>query len=446
MKKVTESNLIGQQGANLVEKIVTGMKFVWRPLLIFDVGIDGEIEICDPITRAATNRIIKVQIKTTLKNFVAENSTSFEYLCDANDLEYWLQGNVPVILVICRPNSDEAYWVSIKDYFSNLALRKNRKILFDKNKNRFTTNSASELTQLVPSTINGVYSFPIAKNEILYTNLLKLSFYPSQIFVADTEFSDQKKLWDYFKQIGAHIGSEWFVTEKKVISFYDLTEYPFNKVCDRGTCEGFDTNEWAVSTEIYKRNEFVRLLNQCLKEKTKLIDLRWDDKNSYFYFPATPNLNTRSVQYYSLKQRVTREVFKQYFKKNSPGIRSYCRHSAFKGYFVNMEDEWYLEITPTYHFTRNGFETDFFSKEHLSGIKRLERNPAVFGQLLMWAEYLKGPVTNLFAKEYRFLQFGDLATLDIMASLPDKAWYDTEEGIEAESLRAPENQLQLMGI
>src|SRR4051812_22891208 len=135
MKKIAPQSIIGQLGANQIERIVLNMKYVWRPTLIFDAGIDGEIEIRDPITGEATNSIVKVQAKATTLSFQAETADAFEYLCEQKDLDYWLRGNTPVILIVCRPDTDEAYWVSIKDYFRELATRKGRKILFDKRQN-----------------------------------------------------------------------------------------------------------------------------------------------------------------------------------------------------------------------------------------------------------------------------------------------------------------------
>ena len=68
MKKLSSQSLIGQQGVNLVERIVLEMKYAWRPTPVFDVGIDGEIEVCDPVTGEATNSYIKVQRSTLSYN------------------------------------------------------------------------------------------------------------------------------------------------------------------------------------------------------------------------------------------------------------------------------------------------------------------------------------------------------------------------------------------
>ena len=100
-------------------------------------------------------------------------------------------------------------------------------------------------------------------------------------------------------------------------------------------------------------------------------------------------------------ETVSREVFKQYSKKSDPSQRAYCRHSAFKGYFLQLDGQWYLEITPTYHFTSDGYTENKFRAERLQGIKRLDRNPAVLGQLRSVADYLSRP-RDLFHRNILF--------------------------------------------
>ena len=142
------------------------MRYVWRQLLIFDVGIDGDIEICDPVTGEATNAFVKVQAKATTQPFQAETGDSFEYTCEQKDLDYWLRGNAPTILIVCRPETNEAYWISIKDYFKDLAVLKTRKIRFDKRRDQFDVMSATALKQLALPKDSGVYFSPLAKPEL----------------------------------------------------------------------------------------------------------------------------------------------------------------------------------------------------------------------------------------------------------------------------------------
>ena len=50
-------------------------------------------------------------------------------------------------------------------------------------------------------------------------------------------------------------------------------------------------------------------------------------------------------------------------------------------------DEWFLIVDPTYYFTKDGFQPHRFPEALLAGKKRLERNAAVRGQVMMW-QYL----------------------------------------------------------
>jgi Domain of unknown function (DUF4365) len=64
-KTVPNSVFIGNEGAYLVPQLVNEMQFLWTPSGQFELGIDGTIEIVDPVTAKGTGNIIKAQIKTT---------------------------------------------------------------------------------------------------------------------------------------------------------------------------------------------------------------------------------------------------------------------------------------------------------------------------------------------------------------------------------------------
>ncbi len=441
MKKVTSQSVIGQQGVNHIERIVQEMGYIWRPTPIFDVGIDGEIEIRDPATGEMTNAIIKVQSKATTQRFLSETNNSFEYRCEQKDLGYWLQGNVPIILVVCRPDTNEAYWVSVRDYFSTPAIQKTCKVFFDKQRDCFDVSCAAALKKLALPKDSGIYFTSLQKTETLYTNLIKVTSLAPKIYVASTNYRERGSIRDKFYSMEVTVGSEWILADKKIFSFHKLDEPPFDAICDLGTCESFDTREWASSEDEDTKRQFVQLLNKCLAEKTQLLGLEFNKAHQHYFFPATKELQTQEVSYYGSKKRVSREVFKQYSKKDDPSQRAYCRHSAFEGQFLRLGDEWYLEITPTYHFTSDGYRKDKFRGERLQGIKRLDRNPAVLGQLRMWAVYLSRP-QDLLSVNYPFLRFGQLATVDINASLLDDVWYKSEEK-DKSAEENTENQLRL---
>src|ERR1700722_14305204 len=156
MKTIPRTALTGELGNNLIQKIVLEMGCMWYSTGGTEAGIDGSIEILDSVTNEATNQIITVQSKA-LSEFAAETPTTFEYLCKERDLNYWLHGNTPIVLICSRPRANEAYWVSIKDYFKDPRVRASRKVLFNKLRNRFDVNARSALEGLAALRDCGLY-------------------------------------------------------------------------------------------------------------------------------------------------------------------------------------------------------------------------------------------------------------------------------------------------
>jgi hypothetical protein len=166
--------------------VVHRIGYVWYPSGGVEAGIDGVIEVRDPVTGEVTNSIIQVQSNATTNPFTADTDTSFEFLFSAEDLDYWMQGNTPVILVVSRPQSDEAYWVSVKDYFRDPVLRTARKVYFDKKGDRFDESCGEALASLAVPRDAGPYFAPPPKRETIYSNLLKVSHFPKKLYVAQT--------------------------------------------------------------------------------------------------------------------------------------------------------------------------------------------------------------------------------------------------------------------
>lgn len=438
-KKIHRNSLIGQQGVNLIERMVLAMGYAWHPSGQVEAGIDGVIEIRDTSTGDATNCIIQVQSKATARQFNAETDAKFEYVCDARDLDYWLMGNAPVILVVSRPDTDEAYWVSIKDYFADLSKRKTRKVVFDKGRDRFDGSCQRSLANLAAPFNMGVYLAPPPKAEHLYSNLLTIAAYPDRLFIAETAYRDAGDLLAVMRARGIQGNGEWLLKDKHLYSFHDLSVPPWASLCEQGTVEVLNTSEWADTSDRVKRRDFVNLLNRCLTEKGRNLALSYHHKLRFYYFNATRDLTPRSVSYQSMTNRTTRTVFQGYPSKTDAGRIAYYRHSAFEGRFQCYDGVWYLEITPTYHFTRDGYNFDRFYEDRLKRIKMMERNTAVLGQVVMWADYLSQQA-DLFSVEYPFLRFGALKRMDIEAGLNDQSWLGEEGRDEATVLSSAINE------
>lgn len=88
--------------------------------------------------------------------------------------------------------------------------------------------------------------------------------------------------------------------------------------------------------------------------------------------------------------------------------------------FLLLDGQWYCALTPTYHYTRDGYRDSLFLSEYLTGIKQLDRNPAVYGQTRMWASYLHGEEEVLDPQE-TILNYGEL-TFTADRAIDDAAW------------------------
>lgn len=432
-KRVLQNSIIGDQGIALIHQRVAEMGFLWHQTGGLEAGIDGYIEIRDLKTGAVFNSIIQVQSKATAGSFAAETPTSFHYICDERDLNYWLSGNAPVILIVSRPSSAEAYWVNLKQYFADVSLRKSRKVLFDKDQSRFDKSARDALAAGACSPDVGLYLSPEPKSETVYSNLLKVAAVPDRIFVAETPYRRSFEIRSEFKKRGEKPRDEYHLWNKRIVTFHDPAGFPWNELCDAANSESFRTNEWSVSDNRDRQNCFLALLNGALRQKCYRLGLVFNDRLDCFHFRASTDLEPHDVGYRSLQNETTRTVFEGYKAKADPDRTLYYRHSAFQGKFVQVERDWYLTIEPSYVFTSDGFRPFRYHEEYLSGKKRLERNSAVLGSTYFWSQYLT-PRPNWF-NESDMLEFDTLLSFPIQKGIRDEEWLPGEED-EGKAIKA----------
>ena len=414
-KTISAQGLAGQQGVNFIERITLEMGSRWTPSGPNEVGIDGYIELFDPNSRQALGVTLAVQSKvvTAIKDPSKQN---FDYWCDANDLEYWLNGNTPVILVVSSPEADEAYWVSIKDHFKNWRKNDSTRITFIKSERRFDVGSFRQLLTIAAPR-KGLYLAPIRRIETLSTNLLPLAGYPPKLFISGTDCRSPQDVWAMLRKTNRDIDGSWVLWEKKIISFHDLSDEPWCSICDVGTSEAFAAKEWAESNDTQRQRLFVQLLNRTLRAQLNP-DVRYWPQEDCFAITG----KTRKLSYQSLKRSSKITVVSRFESTTADGQHiERFRHLGFRGQFRILDGRWYLEITPTYRFTRDGSALDRFHVDRLKGIKRIEGNRAVLSSVLFWADYLS-PRTDLFNGTPPPLQFGTLLTFDCGAGIVDRDW------------------------
>lgn len=415
-KTLSSTAIKGQRGINTIERFILDMGSRWSPSGPGEVGIDGYIELFDPASGHALGTTIAAQSKA-LTTLAHETADGFDYWCEQRDLDYWLAGNWPVILVICRARTDEAYWVSIQDYFATPERRKSTKVSFKKSEHRFSKDSFRALAQLaVPRA--GLYLAPARKTELLHSNLLPIDELPNELSIADTDCRSAHDVWTALRNEGSDADAAWILSGKRIYAFHDLGNGPWRKVCDVGTHERFPTADWSHSTDPDRRRIFVNLLNLTLKGQVGNFARYWPREDCYA-IKGRP----RKIGYTSLKRTSRISAITQYSKKVEDG-RTFVwwRHLAFHPQFRFLDGTWYLEITPTYLFMKEGgVDRDRFHEDRLRGIKRLEGNRAVLSCVLLWASLLR-PSQGLFDIDAPLIKFGELSTFSLDVGIDDKQW------------------------
>ena len=449
-KKLTPQVVKGQSGVNLIEQIVLKMGCSWHPLNpSLDVGIDGEIELVDPGSREATGLVLRVQSKATVASFPSETDGSFEWPCSERDLNYWLSGNTPVLLIVNRPHLSEAYWISIKDYFADPARLKTKKVFFDKKATKFSETSYSELLALAANRKRGLYFAPAPREERVFSSLLAVTKLPSRLWLAETDLRSPPAVYETLRQAGV-ASNEFVLREGRILSPHDLSLPPWSGFVDRGTVEDFDTAEWADTLDADKLRQFVQLLNRCLSARSFQIGCHRERDTGLYYFGASGDLKPVNRVYRSIKEIAQRSVFLPYLYAKGPNIGHvrYYRHNGYFGQFRRLGGAWYLDITPSYLFSSDGHRKHPLAEEYLKGIKRLEKNATVLGQVVMWAALLRGygedesPTVPL---PYEPLGFGALAAFSLGVGIEEKVWLANEEETIGASVAASFDDLPLFG-
>jgi hypothetical protein len=416
-KKVTKNQMTGDAGEVLVHRRVLEMGYIYHPPRR-DIGIDGHIELRDSRSEEMLPGTVKAQSKGSDRPFPGETDQGFHFVVDKSDLEPWLASNAPVILVCSHPETQEAWWKPIKEWFSTPERLASRRVEFDKQKDRFDASAAPALMQLAAA--GGRWqTAPPARKEPLRSNLLPLENYPDRIFSAESRVSELGTAWRYLRSVDEDAPGDWLLHVGRIISFRPLDTLPLSGLC-KGPIDEIDSDEWALSEDPVIEKQWVRLLNRTLQQMLAA-DLAWHRGEHHLFFMATKDLEPRSVPgARGTGSGIT--VFRAYANKRDESRIAYYRHSALARQFLRADDRWYLALKPTYHFTYDGYRVSRWAGDYLSKIKRLERNEAVRRQIDMWARYLRGDDDALWSERDQVLAFGSLVEFESEVGIDDRSW------------------------
>jgi hypothetical protein len=429
VKTITDEQLIGELGETLVKAKVHQLGQVFEGRGRLESGIDGTIELRDPVTGRMLGKTIAVQVKTRREGpYTRETQASFEYLLRPSDLAYWRGSNLPVVLVLLRLSDESFYWKSVDAG----AVGEERRLLLDKASDRFDAGSMDRLAQLaVERGRLGSFVPPMRIGEPAHLNLMRVEM-PDEIFVAESPYkSGRDAVPALLAADGRHF--DWVIRGRRFVSFRDPRGGPLEAIVDEGTVEAVETDLVAATDDRDDEVVMIELLRRTLDAQFA-VDLAFDRDSRGFYFRAPKPLKPREYRYRSLREETAAMVVQLYpDKKNQERLHS-VRHHAFVPRFERIGDDWYLSINPTFFFSEDGFRPHRFGSALLAGKKRLDRNASVRGQVLMWRHLLvhndagEAAEPSLFAygaapaRPAGPLQFLPLEPVAMERSVPEDAW------------------------
>lgn len=428
-KTITRQQVAGSQGEAFVRERANAMGLLYSPYGTPEAGIDGLIEIRDPASGVVSGQIVAVQVKTTDDGgYTAETGTSFEYLMDQRDVEYWRGSNVPVILVVVRLNSREAYW---KDTSTGTGSG-DRRLCFSKTDDLFNETARDKIAALCVSKGQWGVWFPAMKAvESCHLNLVEVTL-PESIFIAPSPFkTGRQALGEHFSRSDERLPDDWVLRNGQFMSFRNPEGTALEPLIDSGALEEFAAEDMAFPNDEADERAMIELLRRTLSAQLDGM-LTFDRKRKVYYFPAVPEVIEQTYQYVSLKVKTSADVVKRYEKD---GRTQYVRHHAFEPRFWRLEDRWFLSIAPTFVFTWDGFRPDKFEASRLAGKKKLEANASVLGQFVMWRHLLvemgkTAAKVDLFsasdAPDVPLLTFLPVDSLGFDRGVPDDLWRSSD--------------------
>ena len=380
-KKITANQILGEIGENAVKGRFLTMGFQFDGRSRLEAGIDGIAEVMHKGQPMA--KMIAVQVKAKEDGrYKSETDEGFAYLLRRQDLDYWKGSNLPVIIVLYRRSDNSFYWKEV----SRDADQADRRLQFDKSLDVLNADSVNRLAGLtVPKTGFGYYVPPLGGGEEALVNILPITL-PAEIYTASTPY-DGRKATAILLEGDEPARFDWIIRGGIFWSFHDPRTSCCSDIVDLDQIVAIDTEDLAFHDDVDEQNKFIHLLRETLRHQTRE-DLFWNKSGGYLYFRALVTDTQRNFAYESSKKRTDADVVAVTMSDKAEGRVSFVRHHAFVPRFERLAGQWYLIVTPTYHFTTNGFSPHPHPSALLAGKKRLDKSAALRGQVIMWHRFL----------------------------------------------------------
>ncbi len=185
--RYTPAAQLGNKGVRIVERIVHDeLKWIFREQEgQKDFGIDAHIELMD--RDRVLGRMLAVQIKCGLSFFNQQNQEGYVFYGEQKHLNYFLNYPIPVILILCNPETQRCWWCKI-DALEMESTKSGWQITVPFEQN-FDLHSKSDLEQLAGPAKNYI---PELEHYWSVNNLLQKSADTLLLVVAREDIESQE--------------------------------------------------------------------------------------------------------------------------------------------------------------------------------------------------------------------------------------------------------------
>jgi len=151
----------------------------------------------------------------------------------------------------------------------------------------------------------------------------------------------------------------------------------------------------------------------------------YESREGAYYFPPGEKIE-HQVEYASAVKRARCWAVRKYAGKEKHS--GYVRHRAFQPKFVYIGGKWFLAVTPTWKFTRDGTRDDPLASGRISWLRRQENNQSVRGQFFLWQSCLTDQAESYMdVSAPGALRFSKLEPLSSERAVPDQFWIRRDE-------------------
>lgn len=272
------------------------------------------------------------------------------------------------------------------------------------------------------------------------------------------QIPDREVVCQYFEENLIRYPKDFICSKKKLITFHNLTddEHPFYSAIDPRAIEktsvvsfisddfgGIDESKELLLKELIGRcfTRFLVPLRVSWHHREKLYFFTFDDESEeYVPFHNVEKSRYERKEQWKEKRSTHRFVSYRRYKKDQPTETAYYFHLAFKTKFHFFGDDCYLEITPDWHASIDGYRNSntFYNREtgerrtrriqflseKVKDQKERENNLPVFNHFRFIRTFLRRNFSPLLQRTGRdfFIEFGTDVSLQSSPILEDKIW------------------------